>query len=267
MRSAPLTVIKGGIDRERPKGGARADTMYDLLNARVTREFNVVPREGTVRIANLPPGTVGLTAFNGKFNVFASTSVDLTAFPEFRLNILTHPTDPAATVTKIHFAEPFMGALYIVAEFSDGSIHHFWMQEGMPWEANTEYAVNTFVRATPDTGVVFRATRLGAGYPAWTPGAARALADRIEPTVYNDFFYEVVEVSGDNPRSGSIEPPWPLITGTRIVESTDGLLPQAPPDATPPQPPKPTEPQEDIPFPFGSHFPTFLPLSRGKYRR
>jgi hypothetical protein len=44
MRDIPLTAIKGGINRTRTKGGARADTLYDLLNVYVTEDGTVQAR-------------------------------------------------------------------------------------------------------------------------------------------------------------------------------------------------------------------------------
>ncbi|HEX7094966.1 MAG TPA: hypothetical protein VF183_03725, partial [Acidimicrobiales bacterium] len=77
-RPYPLTVLKGGIDRLRPKGGARADSLYDLVNAQITKEFQVEPRAGTRRAASLPEGTVGLCAFGGEFHVFANENLGFT---------------------------------------------------------------------------------------------------------------------------------------------------------------------------------------------
>ena len=48
MRAIPLTTIKSGINRLRTKGGARADTLYDLLNGYVT-EAGTVFLMGMVR--------------------------------------------------------------------------------------------------------------------------------------------------------------------------------------------------------------------------
>lgn len=254
MRPAPLTVLKGGIDRGRPKGGVRADVLYDLVNAYVTEEWKCRPRPGTVRDASLPAGTVGLTAFGGKFHVFASEDVDLSSYPMYELDILLHPADPEAVVTEIHFAEPFLGALYVVAEFvnayNETSVFHYWLQPGETWEACTEYSVNEFVTPTTPNGFVYSATRLTSPNQAWAPGVQRSLGNGsseppsiVEPTVYNEYYYTAVAVSGDNPRSGSVEPLWPTNSGEQIVENTDGFVSQGPNDVTPPSLPPANTPQ------------------------
>lgn len=255
-RSAPLTVSKGGIDRLRTKGGARADSLYDLVNAVIDAEFNIGPRPGSSRIAMLPPGTVGLTAFENKFHVYAHTFVDLTGFDDFELDILLHPFDPTAELTQIHFAQPFLGALYVVAEFSSGvttitkSIYHYWLQPGETWQPSHEYSFNQFVTPTVPNGYVYSASRLGNAYPAWAPGVPRTAGNGssiepsiIEPTVYNEFFYVCIDTTGDNPLSGSSEPVWPTTTGATIVENTDGFDVQTSNNVTPPAPPPTSTPQ------------------------
>jgi hypothetical protein len=254
LRHAPLTAVKGGIDRLRPKGGTRADSLFDLVNAFITEEYQVVPRPGTLRNAALPPGTVGLTAFQDKFHVFASVDIDLTGYDDYALDILLHPFDQSAHVTDIHFAEPFMGALYVIAEFRNSygeeSIYHFWLQAGLPWQSSHEYSINEFVTPTTPNGYVYSAARLTPGYPAWAPGVARTAGNGssidpsiVEPTVYNEFFYEVIATTGDNPLSGSVEPEWPLATGATIVENTDGFDTQGANDVTPPALPPANTPQ------------------------
>jgi hypothetical protein len=243
MRAVNLTVIKGGIDRLRPKGGARADNLYDLVNGYVTARQTVVVRPGTRRLANLPAGTTGLVAFNDKYHVFAPTSVNLTAFPDFQLNILLHPLDPASDLVRIHYATPFLGALYVVAEFDDGQIYHFWLQEAAAWKANAEYSANQFVTPTVPNGYVYIATRLTQPFPAWTAGAPRALNDVVEPTEYNEYYYTVIDVVGASPSSGTVEPVWPLATGATVVENADGFPAPSSNDANPPAPPSPNTPQ------------------------
>lgn len=256
MRAAPLTVLKGGIDRGRPKGGVRADVLFDLVNAHLTEEFKVQPRAGTVRVSNLPAGTVGLTAFEDKFHVFTSDGdYSLpTGYEDFQVNILLHPFDQNAVLEEIHYAEPFLGALYVIAEFvnayNETSVFHYWLQPGEPWEACTEYVANQFVTPTTPNGYVYRATRLNAPYPSWTPGTPRTTGNGssiepsiIEPTVYNDFYYVTIATQGDSPTSGTVEPVWPTESGATIIENSDGFTSTNANDGSPPVPPAPNTPQ------------------------
>jgi hypothetical protein len=229
MRPAPLTTIKGGISRLRLKGGARADSLYDLLNGYVTEANTVVIRPGTERIAILDSLTRGLTYFDDSLHVFAHEDV---AVPTgFTLHILVHPDateDEPLPIEKIHFSEPFMGALYVVAEFEDGAIYHYWLQSGSAWEPNTHYLAGALVTPTTPNGFVYQASRFGDPYPSWAPNVPRydgtgyEAQSIIEPTEYNDFYYVAVEVSGSNPRSGTTEPAWPTEDGAQIIEAVDG---------------------------------------------
>lgn len=234
MRREVLTTVKGGITRLRTKGAALKDTLYDLLNGYITAARTVKVRPGTFLTETLPAGTVGLVAFEGNLHVFASSLVS--SIPSgYVLDVLRSP-DGDFAITTIHFAEPFMGALYVAAEFSDGGIYHFWVRSAADWEADTEYDLHELVQpATPD-GFVYKATRLGAPYPGWTPAAPRAVDDIIEPTTYSGYYFKVISVVGDEPKSGDSEPIWPTNAGETIIEDTEGA---STPDATPPTPVSP----------------------------
>jgi hypothetical protein len=151
-------------------------------------------------------------------------------------HILTHPEledddgNPIA-LEKVHFAEPFLGALYVVAEYAvtdseQGDVHHFWLQPGKPWEPTKIYRHGDIVEPSEPNGLVYRAGRLGDPFPSWQPGTAYAVGARIEPTEYNDFSYEATATEGSSPHSGAIEPNWPTEPGATVTERTDA--PDAP---------------------------------------
>jgi hypothetical protein len=227
MRQVALTTSKGGITRLRTKGAALNDPLYDLVNGYVTAARTIKSRPGTRRIHALPAGTVGLVNFNGRLHVFSTE--DIPGIPTgIELVVLRspdHTEDDPRTLTAIHFAKPFLGYLYVVAEFDDGNIYHFWLEEAAEWEANTIYENGALVRPTGGPSpVVFRARRSGSPYPVWEPNVQRDVGDIIEPAVYNNFYYEVVAVAGDRPRSGTIEPTWPPEEGALVTESPDNAL-------------------------------------------
>ena len=253
MRDAPLTVLKGGINRLRTKGGARADNLYDLLNGYLTDDGTVHVRPGTLRVATLDAATKGLVYFDGSRHTFASESVPVP--PGYTLHVLFHPDfDPDApdqsdfVLERIHFAEPFMGFLYVVAEFGDGNTFHYWLQTGGVWEADTIYNHGDIVEPTIPNGLTYRASRLGSALPSWAPNVARTEGpppDQIEPTEYNGFFYTVVETVGDNPQSGTTEPDWPTEEGAQIFEDTEGVLGPSTPTTSPPDTQTPTTDVQD----------------------
>lgn len=224
IRAAPLTVINGGINRLRIKGGARADNLYDLLNGYVTASQTVHVRQGSRRLAQLNSSTKGICAFQGTLHTFASSIV--TVPDGYTLHVITHPDssiDPAPTVSKIHFAAPYLGFLYVVAEFSNGDIKHFWLQIKGTWTADTIYSAGDVVAPTTPAGIVFKATRNGSPFPSWAARVPRTIGDKIEPTVYNDFYYEVTDTIGTNPTSGDTEPDFPASDGATLTEDSEGL--------------------------------------------
>lgn len=225
MNPKQLTVVKGGIDRLRTKGAALQDSLYDLLNGYVTERKTVVVRPGTFRDTALPAGTKGLTYFDGNLVVFAAQTVAVPA--GYKLYVITHPLAGATpiAINKIYFAEPFMGFLYVVANFVGyiSDYYHFWLQEGAVWQANHTYKFGDIVAPSTPNGFAYQASRLGSANLKWAAGVQRALNDVIEPTEYNDFYYTAVSVQGTNPRSGSVEPEWPTEAGAQITEDADGL--------------------------------------------
>lgn len=253
MRSLPLTTIKGGINRLRVRGGARPDNLYDLVNGYVTEAGTVKARPGTERVATLDSRTRGLCAFGGKLHVFCHVPV---VVPDgYVLNVLAHPdppdsgyqygyntTDTEVGIKTIHFAEPFLGGLYVVAEFDDGQTFHYWLQPGPVWTANTEYRIGDLVAPSSPNGFLYWASRLGDPNPPWQPDEPRydGIADAynqsvIEPTEANGYYYVCVDTDGPNPRSGSTEPTWPTFEGGQVTERTDtGVPEEVPIDSTPP---------------------------------
>lgn len=220
MRPLPLTVLKGGINRLKVKGGASAQQLYDLTNAYITQAGTVVPREGTIRAATLTSQSVGLAAFNGKFNVFSTSLVTVpTGYVD---NLLIHPTNPAATLTKIWFAKPFLGFPYVVAQFSTGEIFHYWLQSNGTWAASTVYKTGAIITplASPN-GLAYQAVRDMKTNPTWSPQTATALGTLVEPNTYTGFAYRAVAVSGSTPHTGSTEPVWATTLGGIVQEFGD----------------------------------------------
>lgn len=219
-----LTTIKGGITRLRTKGGALKDSLYDLRDGYVTAAKTVKVRPGTYRRAVLPEETRGLCSFGDTLHTFCHKTVALPS--GYTLHVISHPDSLGNTVDpieleKVHFAEPLMGFLYVVAEFANEDTFHFWLQTGDTWLADTIYKLGDIVVPTVANGLAYQATRLSAPFPAWKAGAVRVNGDVIEPTVYNDFFYTVTDTQGDNPTSGAVEPVWATEEGAQTIEDTE----------------------------------------------
>lgn len=219
MRPVPLTALHGGINRLRIKGGARADTLYDLVNAYLTQDGSVNPREGTIRAAALTAGTVGLASVNGVFNVFANSLVGVPA--GYQCNILIHPTNPALAPSKIWFAKPFLGFPYVVAQFTDGSIFHYWLQSNGTWAPTTVYKTGNIQLPVTVNGFAFQAVRDIPVNPTWTSQTVTTVNSIVEPTQYNGFMFKAIAVAGANPHTGSVEPTWPIVENGKVQEFGD----------------------------------------------
>ena len=217
MRSVNLTSAKGGINRLRFKGSPRPDNLYDALNCFVTSSNTVQPRPGTFIETALPAGTIGLTAYQSGFVVFASDDVTMTD-TRFSLVILKHPTEPSRELSFIHFAEPYLQYLYVAAEFNDASVFHYWLQPVAEWEADTDYKLGDIVSPTTANGYAFRATRFGSPNPLWTANTPFYFGDVVEPTVANGFYFTVTDAIGDNPKSGATEPVWNAMADAVTIE-------------------------------------------------
>jgi hypothetical protein len=238
-RPTVLNAVDAGITRLRSKGGASPKSLYDLVDAYVTAGKTILPRPGSRRVASLPPGSIGLTLYEGEFHVYASSNIG--AMPAgYHLNILIHPTNAGASLRYIWAAFPYLGHLYVVAEWSTGEVFHYWLEKRAAWQASTVYREGDIVEPTVPNGFAYQATRMNPAAPAWAPNVPRALNDRVAPTTSNGYEYVVVDVQGANPKSGAVEPTWPTADGAQVIEDTD--LGTAPPtsgddgDGAPPLP-------------------------------
>jgi hypothetical protein len=234
VRQFALTTAAGGINRLRDKGGASKDSLYDLVNGYVTQTNSIKPRPGTRLAYSLPEGTKGLAAFQDKLHVFSSEPV-VSSDPMVVVNILRHPA-PGSTMPlkEIHFAAPFLGFLYVAAEWLNGEVYHYWLQSATAWLPNTSYSIGAIVAPTVPNGYYYRASRIGPAGIAWAPNVARTIGDVVEPTVTNGYEYTVIETYGATPRSGATEPVWPKQDGATIAEDTEGGVPSGPTTPTTP---------------------------------
>ena len=308
MRPYPLTVLNGGINRLRVKGGASASQLYDLQNAYITNAGSIVPREGTIRTATLTSQTIGLAAANGTFNIFApyaglsppvqnaivstttggdgsfvsgtyyyfevtandpsgnETSVSneqnvlatgthfsatiswlqvpgaasynvyfssssgaeanwfnsivgnsflttrtslytghaapvtngtiVSAPAGFTLNILSDPHDRTQALEKIWFAKPFMGFEFVVAEFANSDVVHYWLQNDGAWTSSTDYTTASIVLPPVLNGLAYQAVRHFPPQPLWTPETAITPGQYVEPNSPTGFAYQAVNVPG-----------------------------------------------------------------------
>lgn len=232
MRAVTLNTTRAGMTRQRGKGGASPDTLFDLLNGYVGPNKAPKQRPGTRWKFTWPARTKGMVAFREKFYAFSAIIV-ATGNPLYVVETLRHPTPGFdGDIVAIHYAQPFLGYLYVVAEFDDGLIAHFWLREPQAWTANTAYLVTDSVQPTTPNGYYYQATAQITP-PAWAPGVKRAVGDVVQPSVATGWKYTCTAVSGDNPVSGATEPTWPTTNDATVVEYVEAG-PLADPGGTPP---------------------------------
>ena len=206
----------------RDKGNASKDSLYDLVNGYVTQTSSIRPRPGTTLAYRLPEGTKGLAAFQDKLHVFSSepvTSLD----PMIVVNVLRHPeAGSTMPIKEIHFAAPFLGFLYVVAEWLNGEVYHYWLQDNNAWQPDHVYLEGEIVQPTIPNGYAYQANRLTPAGTLWSPLVPRTVGDVVEPTTANGYQYEVIDTIGLNPASGTTEPAWVAEDGALVYEDVTG---------------------------------------------
>jgi hypothetical protein len=203
------------------KGGAYDNQLYDLQNGYITNAGSIVPREGTIRAVTLDSSTVGLAAANGVFNIFSSQFSTATLPANYVLNVLSNPTNTNTSPVKIWFAKPFMGFEFVVAEFTDGSIHHYWLQNNGTWTSTTDYTSASIVLPPTPNGLAYQGVRDFPSQPLWAPDVVIASASYVEPNSPTGFAYQAIAVAGSPAHTGLSEPVWPTVAGAVIQEFGD----------------------------------------------
>lgn len=226
-RIVTLNAAKGGINRLKVKGGADANSLYDLVNGFVDQAGVPRSRPGSVNVTTLPANaTKGMCAYDGKLVVFSHQPQDLAAsMPVTECEVLRHPSIPEMPLKDIHFAAPYMGYLYVVPEFDNGDVYHYWLQKGTIWEPNKAYLPGALVMPTDPNGIAYQLDSGTQSFVPWVKNVARAIGDVVVPTIDDGFKYTVTDAFGPSPKSGPIEPAWPAIDGGTVFEDSDVQVP------------------------------------------
>lgn len=230
MRAVPIHNQSEGINLLRSKGGSSPDALFDLVNGWVTPKRTINARPGSVNEASAP-GTVGGVGFENKIHVFAATPVANTD-PLIVVNVLRHPTGGAAGLLKIHRAFPFFGRLYVVAEFTDGIVQHYWLEKPNAWAATKQFSYKSLIQPTTETGYFYENLTIDAT-PAWQAVVEVAVGQFKQPRVANGFKYELTAVAGPTPaRTSNTEPAWPTTDGATVKERRYVTVAAVPPGGT-----------------------------------
>lgn len=219
-RAYPIASQSEGINLLRSKGGASAGALFDLVNGYVTAKRTINARPGAVRAAAFAAGTKGMVGFEGKFHTFTSDPTLVSVDPTVRAHLLRRSTAGSATLSKVHNAFPFLGRLYVVAEFDDGGVQHFWLEEPASRTNSTIYAFGSKVQPITPNGFYYEiATPVS--IPTWTANSAVNVGDYRVPSAGGNLKMKATAVQGPagaQVLTGNTEPTWPTVEGGTFTE-------------------------------------------------
>jgi hypothetical protein len=252
-RDFTLAKQTDGINRMRTKGGASDTALYDLVNGDVNAKGVIHARKGTRKKLTFGAGTIGAVGHLGKIHTFAPWPVANPNPGSVVVDILRHPTAYVA-LAKIHRAFPVLGRLYVVAEFVDGLVKHYWLDNPATWTANKVLSYGYRVRPITDNGYYYRAVNVSTA-KKWTASTIKTVGSVVQPSTPNGFTYTATALTGTAPiRTSNTEPTWPTTDGATVTErrymTEPGLLPG---DDTPPASTDPSGKPDDYgPYPPSS---------------
>lgn len=251
-RTFTLAKQADGINRMRSKGGASNTAMFDLVNGWVSPKGTLHARPGTRKRLVFPAGTVGVVGHLGKYHTFAPWPIE-PGDARIVVNVLRHPQGAVIALAKIHNAFPVLGRLYVVAEFADGVVRHFWLDSPAAWTAGTVKGYGLRVSPTVVNGFYYRAVNKSTA-KAWTASTVKTVGSVVQPTTANGFTYTATAVSGTAPvRTSSTEPTWPTVDGATVIERRYMTGQAVGPGSD--DPPESTDPS-DKPDDYGPYPPT-----------
>ena len=114
--------FKAGMDRRRSQAAGAAGTLWTAENCFVSRGGDIVRAKKFVPTYTLPANTFGLAEIKDQLYVFGSA-----AAPSMPTGVQYQRLQSGSdNMTRVLDAEVFDGGLYVVAEFDDGGIYHFY---------------------------------------------------------------------------------------------------------------------------------------------
>ena len=233
MAAIVLGNLRTGIDRTRRFALTEVDRLWRLTNAYVNDAGRVVGRPGFSGQASGGTGCRGLYGFRGRLHRFSAVPVTNPNPALFTIHVLRHPTNGAAALHRIHYVGMILGSIYVVAEFADGVVKHYWLQPFTTWSSLLKVELRQFIEPTAAVGYVYEVTS-GPAINSWQGNTAYVVTNRVQPTSYNTYYYEAMATTGTNPASGDAEPTWPEPAGQQVVEvRLLSGVPATTPDVTP----------------------------------
>ena len=122
MPDFTIPSFKYGMDQRRARAAGAISTLWDLQNAHITRGGDVQACKAFVPTYTLPAGCFGLVAIGSTLFTFGSANPP-TMPPGVVYQQLSF-TSPA--MTRVITAVAFIGNTYVIAEYNNGDVLHFY---------------------------------------------------------------------------------------------------------------------------------------------
>ena len=117
--------FKSGLDRRKEQVNGTPGSLWEIINAHITRGGAIERRKKFVSTFSLPTGTIGLHAIGGELYVFGSIATPNGIPSGVTYQRLQHPNGSTA-MSAVLSSESNDGKIYVVAEYSNGDRFHFY---------------------------------------------------------------------------------------------------------------------------------------------
>lgn len=121
--------FRAGMDTRRMAVLSVSGSLLNLVNGHINRGGEIEKRLAFVEQVTLPANTFGLAAVGGTLYTFGSVAPGTITFPagspaNLVYQQLSHPS--GAAMAKVIQVSAFSGLPYVVAQYDDGAVYHFY---------------------------------------------------------------------------------------------------------------------------------------------
>lgn len=116
-----------GVDRRRRRVAGPPGSVWELINAHLTRGGDIEKRKKFVEKWEVPANTFGLKVRAGTGYVFGSAASGTITVPSgVTYQQLVSPSPSTPAMTALNDVGLYDGKIYAIATFADGNTHHFF---------------------------------------------------------------------------------------------------------------------------------------------
>lgn len=198
-----------GLQRKRPRVAAETGSLWDLKNAHITRGGDIERAKKFVPEYTLPAGTTfGLLSIAGSLYVFGSAN-DPGSIP-LGVTYQQLAAENGAAMTAVLDAKAYLGSPYVVAQYDDGNIRHFYNGARVTdWDSisDANSSASTLAAALAammqtNSDVIAQATGASIQLTGVTPGAAfTVVATGYDASGFGD---QIMTVTTPQPASAAV---------------------------------------------------------------